>query len=100
MPSGDTDPWHVTAEIDKIFQQTLTALDGAGNATQIATFHRNNSDTSTGPLTADSHRVSYAAFWQDGAGRQIAAANYGTNGGTAPIPLLAAPASSDMCWSA
>ena len=25
-PSGDTDPWHVTAEIDKIFQQTLTSL--------------------------------------------------------------------------
>ena len=47
-PDGDTDPWHVTAEIDKIFVQTLTALDGAGNATQIASFQRNNGDTSTG----------------------------------------------------
>ena len=51
-PSGDTHPWEITDE-DKIFVQTLTALDGAGNATQIANFHRNNGDTSTGPLTAD-----------------------------------------------
>ena len=89
-PDGDTHPWEITDE-DKIFVQTLTTLDGAGNATQIASFHRNNGDTSTGPLTAESARVTYAAFWQDGAGRQIAAAN----GGTAPTPPLSAPPSSD-----
>ena len=93
-PDGDTHPWEITDE-DKIFVQTLTILDGAGNATQIANFQRNNADTSTNVLTTDHARATYAGFWQDGAGRQIAAANYGTNGGTAPTPPLAAPAGSD-----
>ena len=94
-PGGDSDPWHVLVDNDKIFEQALTTLDGAGNATLIATLQRNNGDTSTGVLGPSNARVSYAAFWQDGAGRQIAAGNYGTNGGTAPTQPLSAPASSD-----
>ena len=97
-PDGDTHPWEITDK-DKIFVQTLTTLDGAGNATQIASFQRNNADSSTNVLTTGHARVSYAAFWQDGAGRQIAAANYGTNGGTAPTPPLSAPSRVIVFWS-
>ena len=48
-----------------------------------------------GPSGSDPKaRVSYAAMWQDGIGRQTAAANYGTNGNTPITRPTSAPSSS------
>ena len=57
---------------------------GSGLKYQIsASYDRNHDVTGTGVLTSTDARVSYVASWYDGVGRQIASANYGTNGGTA-----------------
>jgi hypothetical protein len=77
-----------------------TTYDEAGNATLITSRSRLHDATGTGELTTPSGsqpmaRVSYAAIWYDGIGRQTATANYGTNGGSAPSRPTSAPASSD-----
>src|SRR6185437_6652030 len=55
-----------------------------------------------GPLqgptgTQPQARVTYAANWQDGTGRVVASADYGTNGGTALSRPSTIPARSDTC---
>jgi RHS repeat-associated protein len=73
---------------DKIFEQTLFTLDGAGNTLLAQSSQRNNGDgTTTGQLAPASSRTSYMAYWQDGGGRPVATANYGTaSPGTPPFP--------------
>ena len=78
---------------DKIFEQTLLSLDGAGNTLKTALFQRNVADTSSGALTTSHARMTYMAFWQDGLGRQIAAANYGTSDPGDPPPDAPPPSS-------
>ena len=70
---------------DTILQQAETIYDDAGNVTESILRQRlpSDSDDQTGELadydTAPQARVSYTAFWYDGIGRQIAAANYGAS---------------------
>ena len=56
---------------------------------------RKHTEGGTGELTTSSARVTYMASWFDGAGRQTATANYGTNGGSAFSRPSTAPARSD-----
>ncbi len=86
-PGSNDNPWTIGTN-DRIFEQTLSTLDAASNTLLVSIFQRNNGDTTTtGPLGAyPNARVSYTAFWQDGIGRQIASADYGTNNpGTLPL---------------
>ncbi len=74
---------------NKIFEQTLTTFDDASNVLQVAAYQR--WDTATGnnvlgnPTTQPYARISFMALWQDGVGRQVAMANYGTNGNAASL---------------
>ena len=86
-PASNDSPWTIGTN-DRIFEQTLGTFDAAGNTLLVSIFQRNNGDLSTtGALSAyPGSRVSYTAFWQDGIGRQIASADYGTNNpGTLPL---------------
>ncbi len=86
-PGSNDNPWTIGTN-DRIFEQTLSTLDAASNTLLVSIFQRNNGDTTTtGPPGAyPNARVSYTAFWQDGIGRQIASADYGTNNpGTLPL---------------
>jgi hypothetical protein len=80
---------------DKVFEQTIYTLDGAGNTLLAQSSQRNNGDgTTTGQLAPTSSCTNYMAFWQDGGGRPVATANYGTaSPGTAPFPPLVSSAS-------
>ncbi len=90
-----------TGEDDLIFQETQTAYDAAGNTLLTTTYQRlpGASDSETGPLDQLSTyaRVTYTAAWQDGLGRQIVTADYGTNNGTA-MTLSTRPAAVPV-WS-
>jgi hypothetical protein len=68
-------------DADKVFQQAETVYDPASNVLQTTQLQRYHDDTtSTGPLVAnDNARPQYMAYWQDGIGRTVAQANYGTN---------------------
>ena len=78
-----------TVADDVILEQSEATFDAASNAIQTLVRQRyhNAPDTQTGalqnPSTTPKARVSYSASWQDGIGRVVATANYGTNGGTA-----------------
>ena len=50
---------------------------------QTTSYARKHTEGGTGELTTSSARVTYTASWFDGANRQTATANYGTNGGSA-----------------
>jgi RHS repeat-associated protein len=80
-------PWTISDGVnsgDKLFEQTLLAYDEVGTVISSTAFQRNQGDTtSTGTLTTTNSRVTYAAAWFDGVGREIAAATWGTNDGTA-----------------
>jgi hypothetical protein len=90
--TGTDDPWSVDTN-DKIFEQSLLTLDAAGNTLLATVFQRNNGASSGNALTTSNARVGYVANWQDGGGRQVAQANYGTTSpGTTPFPP---PPSSD-----
>ncbi len=84
-----------------IFQETQTAYDAAGNTLLTTTYQRlpTASDSDTGPLDqlSGDARVTYTAAWQDGLGRQIVTADYGTNAGTA-MTLSTRPAAPPV-WS-
>ena len=71
---------------DVLFEQSETTYDEASNVIQTTSRQRLHNATGTGELTSPTGsqpkaRVSYTAFWPDPVGRQIAAADYGTNGG-------------------
>lgn len=99
-PTGTTNnPSNATDDV--ILEQSEIAYDEASNnikSVQRQRYH-NAPDTQTGPLKDPSHdpqaRVSYSAMWPDSSGRNQAAANYGTNGGTAFSRPSTIPARSD-----
>lgn len=73
----------VTAQ-NKIFEQSLTMFDGASNPLQSTAYQRFHDATGNGVLNLPDGaqpkaRVSYIANYFDGVGRQICAADYGTN---------------------
>ena len=86
---------------DTILEQTETTYDDAGNAVKQVTRQRyhNAPASQTGALKNPSEtpkaRVTYQATWQDALSRSIAAANYGTNGGTSLSRPSTIPARSD-----
>ncbi|HEX3655331.1 MAG TPA: hypothetical protein VHV55_05985, partial [Pirellulales bacterium] len=93
--TSGVDDYTTVDETNKIFEQTLTTYDDAGNVLQIASFQRlHNAYSAYGPLTTSTARVTYTAFWYNSANRQMFSANYGTNGGTALTRPDVAPASS------
>jgi RHS repeat-associated protein len=80
---------------DTILEQAETVLDPAGNVVQITHYARIAGAAGTGGLTSSTARVTYRAAWYDGIDRPTAAADYGTNGGSAPSVPSTPPASSD-----
>ncbi|MBX9677780.1 MAG: hypothetical protein K2X38_03370 [Gemmataceae bacterium] len=85
---------------DTIFEQKEAAYDAASNAVQTTSRMRYHDATGTGPLGDPSSaqpkaRVTYTAQWQDGIGRTIASADYGTNGGTALVRPYLVPYGTD-----
>lgn len=87
---------------DTILEQTESAYDDASNVIQSTNRQRyhNAAATETGALNgpggpAPKARVTYTAHWQDALGREIATANYGTNGGSALSRPSTVPARSD-----
>ncbi|MBN2579528.1 MAG: autotransporter-associated beta strand repeat-containing protein [Pirellulales bacterium] len=76
---------YVTLDLgdDTILQQTKYDYDESSSVIFLTTYERNHNATGTGVLSSSTARVSYTAYWCDGLGRQTAAADYGTNGGTA-----------------
>lgn len=81
---------------DIVIEQTETIYDAASNVNGTVRLLRFHAVTGTGALGGPSgspaSRNYYMFQWQDGIGRQVASANYGTNGGTSitvrpsPIP--------------
>ena len=57
--------------------------DASGNVIQTTSYARKHTEGGTGALTTSTARVTYTASWFDGANRQTATADYGTNGGSA-----------------
>jgi hypothetical protein len=87
---------------DTILQQTETACGDASNVIQTTNRQRyhNAAATESGALNgpggpAPKAKVTYTAHWQDALGREIATANYGTNGGSALSRPSTVPARSD-----
>jgi YD repeat-containing protein len=78
-----------SALTDVILKETHTVYDAASNAIYVTTKQRFHNATGTGPLNGPSgaqpkSRDSYVAMWQDGVGRTVATANYGTNNNVGP----------------
>lgn len=74
---------------DFIFEQTETVYDAASNVIFVIRRQRFHDATGTGPLNGPNgpqpkSRDSFTAMWQDGIGRTIATANYGTNNNIGP----------------
>ena len=90
-----------TVTDDVILEQSETTYDDASNVLQTTLRQRyhNAPDNQTGalqnPTTTPKARVTYSAAWQDGFGRTVAAADYGTNGGTSLSRPATIPAASD-----
>ena len=80
---------------DTVLEQSEVSYDASGNVIQITAYVRKHTEGGTGELTTSSARVTYTASWFDGANRQTATANYGTNGGSAFSRPSSPPARSD-----
>jgi RHS repeat-associated protein len=86
---------------NKIFEQTATVYDAAGNTIQTSLLRRNHNATGNGTLNPPqaaaqpAARPSYQSLYCDGAGRLKAQANYGTNGDAAFTRPASAPKRSD-----
>jgi YD repeat-containing protein len=85
---------------DTIFEQSEYTYNNVSQVVETAHRQREHDATGTGELTTPGGtqpqaRVTYTAAWYDGVGRQVAAADYGTNGGTAPSRPDSAPDSSE-----
>lgn len=85
---------------DTILQQAEYTYNEVGQTLLVTTRQRLNDATGTGELTTTSGsnpkaRVSFAAMWYDGAGRSIAACNYGTNNDTTLSRPTTPPSRSD-----
>ena len=85
---------------DTILEQAETSFDNASNTIQLTTRQRYHNASGVGALgtpssTQPQARVTYLAYWQDGMGRVVGMANYGTNGGTALVRPSTIPAASN-----
>ncbi|MBI3861131.1 MAG: hypothetical protein HY290_04465, partial [Planctomycetia bacterium] len=86
-----------------ILEQTETAFDAAANAIQTTMRKRYHNAAASqfgalgDPSTMPTARVTYVAMYPDALGRVAAAADYGTNGGTALSRPSTIPVSSDTC---
>ncbi len=90
----------LNVEGDTILEQSETIYDAASNVIQTTLRQRYHNATGTGELNGPSGtqpkaRVTYMARYQDGVGRSIARANYGTSGGTPLARPDTIPARSD-----
>ncbi|MBI1248152.1 RHS repeat-associated core domain-containing protein [bacterium] len=87
---------------DTILEQSESAYDAASNLIQTTTRQRyhNASSNQTGelkdPSTSPKARVTYTALYPDSLGRQQAAADYGTNGGSTLSRPSTIPVRSNM----
>tara|TARA_R110002072_G_C7976780_1_gene535574 strand:+ start:9789 stop:15815 length:6027 start_codon:yes stop_codon:yes gene_type:complete len=63
---------------DTILEQREAAYDDSSFVARITSYQRNHNGTGTGVLTTSNARVTYSYAWQDGIGRSIAIADYGT----------------------
>ncbi|NLF06583.1 MAG: hypothetical protein GX594_01190, partial [Pirellulaceae bacterium] len=63
---------------DTVLQQVEYTYNELGQTIFAATFERNHGAAGTGELTSSTARATYAGFWYDEIGRQIAAADWGT----------------------
>jgi len=90
-----------TVTNDVIMEQSSLVYDAAGTVIQTSDKQRyhNAPDTQKGalgsPLLTPNARATWRAASTDGAGRQIASANYGTNGGIALTRPATVPTRSD-----
>jgi len=90
-----------TVSNDVILEQVETTFDDAGSVIQstVRKRYHNAPDSQKGalqdPSTTPKARVTYSAMWQDGIGRTVATADYGTNGGTSLSRPDTIPESSD-----
>jgi RHS repeat-associated protein len=97
------DTWYdeaASVDDDSIFEQSETLYDDAGNLIETILRQRYHNATGTGELrdatTEPKARVTCTAAWHDGAGRQIASADYGTNGGEEFVRPDTVPDRSDL----
>jgi RHS repeat-associated protein len=89
-----------TVASDTVVQQTVNTWDPGSNLIFVVTSQRDNNATGTGALNGPNGdqpqaRVSYVANYPDPIGRQIASANYGTNGGLPVTYRAVTPTPSD-----
>jgi len=89
-----------SVEDDIVLEQAENIWDAASNLILATQRQRFDDATDTGALngpdTAQPRaRVTYQAAWQDGIGRDIASADYGTNGGAALVRPALIPEASD-----
>ena len=103
---GDAEPYPDVGEITSsniILEEPLNTYDYASNVVEVDSYQRfdpgNTSPTAGGTLNGPGGsdpkaRVSYAAMWFDGIGRQTASANYGTNDNSPITRPNSAPSSS------
>lgn len=85
---------------DIVLEQTGNTWDAAGNLILVTQRQRFDDASGTGDLNGPASaqpraRVIYQALWQDGIGRAIASADYGTNGGVALMRPDLIPEGSD-----
>jgi len=87
-------------DADIVLEQAENSWDAASNLILATQRQRFDDATGTGALLGPDTdqpraRVTYQAAWQDGSGRVIASADYGTNGGAALVRPALIPEASD-----
>lgn len=97
-PSGGSNNNDPSA--DTVVEQSETVYNAAGQAIQSASWQRFHDATGTGPLNGPTGsqpraRRTYACWWQDAIGREIASADYGTNGGAVLVRPEVPPSTSE-----
>ena len=81
-----------------VYQQTEYVYDAVGHTIMTVSAERQLNQSGTGALLIDAApqgRFHFTASWFDGAGREIASADYGTNGNEPLVAPLTVPARSD-----
>lgn len=96
-PSGGSDNNNPAA--DTVVEQSEMHYDPAGNLIQSTAWQRFHDATGTGPLHGPNGAQPrairrYACWWQDAVGREIASADYGTNGGAVLVRPSTPPSTS------
>lgn len=97
-PSGGSNNNDPSA--DTVVEQSETVYNAAGQAIQSASWQRFHDATGAGPLNGPTGsqpraRRTYACWWQDAIGREIASADYGTNGGSVLVRPEVPPSTSE-----